>query len=69
MPITSRSKGLEGFAVDALVVGAWALAWLLVIIGLAGNRLPSTGSTWTLFSVHCIFIRLLGFLSTAGYST
>ena len=45
MPILPWSRGLEGFAIDALVVGAWVLAWLLVLIGLAGTLLPALPGT------------------------
>lgn len=36
---------MEGFAIDALVVGGWVLAWLLVLIGLAGTLLPALPGT------------------------
>ena len=36
---------MEGFAIDTLVVSAWVLAWLLVIIGLAGTLLPALPGT------------------------
>src|SRR6056297_75714 len=45
VPISPRSRGLEGFTIDVLVVGAWVLAWLLVLIGLAGTLLPALPGT------------------------
>jgi len=36
---------LEGFGLDVLVVSAWVLAWLLLIIGLAGTLLPALPGT------------------------
>ncbi len=36
---------MEGFTLDVLVVSAWVLAWLLVIIGLAGTLLPALPGT------------------------
>lgn len=36
---------MEGFAIEVLVVGGWVLAWLLVIIGLAGTLLPALPGT------------------------
>lgn len=36
---------MEGFALDVLVISAWVLAWLLVIIGLAGTLLPALPGT------------------------
>ncbi len=36
---------MEGFAIDVLLVSAWVLAWLLVLIGLAGTLLPALPGT------------------------
>lgn len=45
MPIIAGSRGLEGFAIDVLMIGAWVLAWLLVLVGLAGTLLPALPGT------------------------
>lgn len=45
MPIIAGSRGLEGFAIDVLLVCAWVLAWLLVLVGLAGTLLPALPGT------------------------
>lgn len=36
---------MDGFAIDILMVSAWVLAWLLVLIGLAGTLLPALPGT------------------------
>lgn len=55
------SKGLEGFAVDVLVVSAWVLAWLLIVIGLAGTLLPALPGTPIMLAGFILMAWLNGF--------
>ena len=59
---------MEGFAIDTLVVSAWVLAWLLVIIGLAGTLLPALPGTPIMLAGMALMAWLNGF-ARIGYGT
>ncbi len=59
---------MEGFAIDTLVVSAWVLAWLLVIIGLAGTLLPALPGTPIMLAGMALMAWLNDFMRI-GYGT
>ena len=59
---------MEGFAIDTLVVSAWVLAWLLVIIGLAGTLLPALPGTPVMLAGMALMAWLNDFMRI-GYGT
>jgi len=59
---------LEGFAIDTLVVSAWVLAWLLVIVGLAGTLLPALPGTPIMLAGMALMAWLNDF-ARIGYGT
>jgi len=59
---------LEGFALDVIVVSAWVLAWLLLIIGLAGTLLPALPGTPIMLAGMALMAWLNEF-ARIGYGT
>lgn len=66
--VSTGSRDLEGFALDVLVVSAWVLAWLLVIIGLAGTLLPALPGT-PIMLAGMVLMAWLGEFVRVGHGT
>lgn len=59
---------MEEFALDVLVVSAWVLAWLLVIVGLAGTLLPALPGT-PIMLAGMVLMAWLGEFARVGFGT
>jgi uncharacterized protein YqgC (DUF456 family) len=59
---------LESIAIQSLLVAAWVLAWLLVVIGLAGALLPALPGTPVIMAGLVLMAWLNDFIRV-GFST
>lgn len=59
---------MEAFALGSLLVAAWVLAWMLVIVGLAGALLPALPGTPVILAGLVLMAWLNGF-DRIGFST
>jgi hypothetical protein len=59
---------LDAFAVGSLIVAGWVLAWLLVVVGLAGSLLPALPGTPLILAGLVLMAWLNGF-ERVGFGT
>mgnify|MGYP006307687357 CR=1 FL=1 len=59
---------MDAFAIGSLVVAAWVLAWLLVVVGLAGSLLPALPGTPLILAGLVLMAWLNGF-ARVGFGT
>jgi hypothetical protein len=59
---------LDAYAIGSLVVAGWVLAWLLVVVGLAGSLLPALPGTPLILAGLVLMAWLNGFVRV-GFGT